>query len=363
MRHLILLLLLAVATSCTETPQKATHDVYVCGYTGQKSAKNAALWKNGEIIPLEAALHSSEATAMKIIGDDIYCVGTAVLSDSKIKSAVYWKNGELHPLSDGKSDAEGLDIAIIDGIVYCVGRQSSGIKYSRNIVNVAISSSTAYHTKAMIWSSDGKSRALTDGKKSACINAIDVDSQGGVIIAGYDEGYIKSTSWSSDFYRYARAWDMSGKVLFSKKQEKNVSTIEAISSYGGDIIYAGLYDDTPDSAGHYGVYWSGGLRFSVPDNFGQISDVKQTANGLYCCGLRKSYNPSSSYGNLWANGVLHSYREDGAVAINALDVDGDDIYCTGLLANNRVAIWHNHKLMDWGYGEGLDIVIKPITVE
>lgn len=170
-------------------------DVYISGYTvelvpvpGTTGSQTVArltpvYWKNGALISLPAASQQSRATAIKVMGNDVYLAG----NDGT--TAVYWKNGTKTTLAGGTYGATATGIAINGSNIYVSGSTFSSAPTS-NPATTAATTGTA-----VLWK-NGSLTTLAASPSFATGIVFDPTSTGDYYISGNENG--KSVFWYTD---------------------------------------------------------------------------------------------------------------------------------------------------------------------
>lgn len=108
----------------------AGSDVYAAGWefesTGSEVRASARLWKNGQSIPL-ANGEGAIATSIAISSNDVHVVGNKYLGNTSI--AMYWKNGQAFQLTDGRSPSTATAVSVLGAEVYIAGSEGNYAKY------------------------------------------------------------------------------------------------------------------------------------------------------------------------------------------------------------------------------------------
>ena len=149
-------------------------DVYVAGTGagngGQQFYEQAKYWVNGTEVVLGAPSVNSNATSIKIVGNDIYVAGRQYSSSLGYGVATVWKNGVAIALSSAPSWTYSIDVA--NGTTYVCGE----VKDTSN-----------YNLISTYWKNSQETQ-LTSSNFEAGGNCIKVNGSD-VYIAGYYDGH------------------------------------------------------------------------------------------------------------------------------------------------------------------------------
>lgn len=175
--------LITVLTSCSSAPESInslgwlnTVDIYMGGGMGDSTS----YWKNGESISLNK--DEMHVDGVAISGEDTYLAGFITLQDSATWAyhsyAIYRKNGKITYLTDGKRPASATAIAVLGTDVYVAGQEDSGDKSVHE-------NPESQKSVAMYWK-NGLPIVLTDGHKDAKATAVAVKGND-VYVVGYEK--------------------------------------------------------------------------------------------------------------------------------------------------------------------------------
>lgn len=108
-------------------------DVYAAGWefesVGSEVRSSARLWKNGQSIPL-ANSEDTIATSIAVSLNDVYVAGTKYIGNTSV--AMYWKNGQSFQLADGRVPSTATAVSVIGTEVYISGSEGNYAKYWNN---------------------------------------------------------------------------------------------------------------------------------------------------------------------------------------------------------------------------------------
>lgn len=111
----------------------AGSDVYAAGWefesVGSEVRASARLWKNGQSIPL-ANGEDTIATSIAVSLNDVYVVGTKYIGNTSV--AMYWKNGQPFQLADGRVPSTATAVSVLGTEVYIAGSEGNYAKYWNN---------------------------------------------------------------------------------------------------------------------------------------------------------------------------------------------------------------------------------------
>ncbi len=206
-------------------------DVYTAGYEKNAAGKSVAkYWKNITATNLTDGTNDAVTTAMVLVGTDIYIAGYEK-NTANINVAKYWKNGVAVNLSNGLYDAKANAIAIVGADVYVAGNEL-------NTTNIAV---------AKYWK-NGIPVTLSNGTQATFVR--------GISVVGNDVHVVGNTwdhtaQFSNDPRGIAKYWK---NGVLTNLNANGAAT--AIYTSGNDIYIAGLEDVTPK-------YWKNG----VPINY------------------------------------------------------------------------------------------------
>jgi len=128
------------------------NDVYAAGLiaatlpANNTSAAVSTYWKNGVPTSFADTVSSTIANAVQLKGNDVYVVGSKIISGSKMLAG-YWKNGSFTSLGNGLGTSEAYAFAMQDNDIYIGGRNSNtaygfaGYWKNGNFVQLAAESS------------------------------------------------------------------------------------------------------------------------------------------------------------------------------------------------------------------------------
>lgn len=241
-------------------------DVYVAGEEGDLFVyKNnrAKYWKNGTEVMLTGPIGAG-ATSIAVSGNDVYVAGWQSKAGKSI--AIYWKNGQPVELTDGTEDAQATGIVVDGGNVYVAGWEKQTAKYWKN----------------------GQPIALTDGKNTA--NAYSIAVAGGSI-------YVSGTEVNGSIY-VAKYWKDGQPVNISSGIDQAYGRSIAIE--GNDVYVAG-YEGDYDNTNAF--YWKNGNKVSLmnPNNLSIATSVAVWGGNVYVAGYE--YGPNSQFrAKYWKNG-------------------------------------------------------------
>lgn len=222
-------------------------DVYVCGYEQVEKYRNASgtgtidkryaakVWKNGTLLytlaePSNGNTVASEATAIGMIGSDLYVAGYK--DNAKV---TLWKNGQAeYELTNGDSDITFIRMSISHSNVYVASdpaptdQAPATPMYWKN-------------DESPIWITDGAIFATLTGifaKNNVVYSSVDGDNQGGDSTPRY---YVGNTAHTLPYEgTYART---DGGVWVA----------------GKDIYVAG-YEFDDDAFNYKVLYWKNGVK-------------------------------------------------------------------------------------------------------
>jgi hypothetical protein len=239
-------------------------DIYTAGYEKNAAGKSVAkYWKNTAATNITDGNFDAITTGLVIVGADIYIAGYEK-NAANINVAKYWKNGIAINLSGGSKDAKATAITIVGGDVYVAG-------YELNAANIAV---------AKYWK---------NGTAVILSNGIDATVANGIAVVGTDV-YVVGGSW-----HYSFGGDPRGIGKYWKNGvSTNLTTIGAANSIyvkGTDIFITGCIDLVP-------TYWKNGISNSLTHSssyFNIPTSISVLANKVYITGYADSYGQGYYY--------------------------------------------------------------------
>ena len=221
--------LLCISSSIVNGQKPTVKDVYFCGHIGEV----ATYWKNGKVTYLTDGKNRAFATAIKVIGDDIYVAG--IEFKDYLPVAKYWKNEIATSLTDGSSDVFVNDIIIVGNDIYVVGYEN-------------------YHSisVATYWK-NGVATYLTDRKVNTDATAL--------VIIGNDI-YVALTERESSGLSVAKYWK-NGVVTTLKNDNTYSSTYATSMTVSDDNVYIVGYEF--HGPGFVAKYWKNSVAISLTD--------------------------------------------------------------------------------------------------
>jgi hypothetical protein len=259
-------------------------DIYTAGYEKNAAGKSVAkYWKNTTATNITDGNFNAITTSLAIIGSDIYIAGYEK-NAANINVAKYWKNGIAINLSGGSKDAKATAITVIGSDVYVAG-------YELNAANINV---------AKYWK---------NGTAVILSNGIDATVANGIAVLGTDV-YVVGGSWN-----YSFGGDPRGIGKYWKNGvSTNLTTIgaaNAIFAKGTDIYITGCVNLVP-------TYWKNGISNSLTHNssyFNIPTSISVLANKVYVTGYSDSFGQGYYYsvigtynGTFYPESVINGFQ-------------------------------------------------------
>jgi hypothetical protein len=239
-------------------------DIYTAGYEKNSAGKFVAkYWKNTVVTSISDGNYDAVTTAMVIVGTDIYIAGYEK-NVANINVAKYWKNGIAISLSSGIKDAKATAITIVGSDIYVAG-------YELNATNITV---------AKYWK---------NGTVVTLSNGIDVNVANGIAVVGNDI-YVVGGSWNNSFggnpNGEGKYWKNGVATSLTANGAANVIYVKGV-----DIYIAGSIGSTP-------TYWKNGISNSLSFSssyFNIPTNIFVLANKVYVTGYSDSYGQGYYY--------------------------------------------------------------------
>ena len=358
-RVVVSLFLFALLFSCTG--DRENNDVYIGGYVqrmpddsdkGHPDDYCAVYWLNGEPHSLGDGYESSAINAMELVNGDLYCAGYVRPAGGN-NIAVYWKNGEEHRLTSGTYDAQVRGICVTDfGYVLCAGEEKDGPQQKRASTKYGTDYRTIREDVAKLWVNDSLSYAFSDGKLSASVSSVCVDTMGMVYMAGYDDWFFRRIASTYESYIEPRFWvNWEQTALWDRRGAANAVAWKNGSVYVGGWVVEG-------ESGSEATYWQDGIRRELEDNYGgQVKSFCFEGPDVYMAGTNGYQDVKSAV--YWKNGRIVPLLEDkyrSRSSCNTIAVLDGAVYCAGSMGQSA-AYWKNGKVKLLGPGAANGIVV------
>lgn len=246
----------------SKQPDNSPVDIYVTGMADDQ----AVYWKNGQGIKLPSQSSEATATAIEVVGSDVYVAGEeGDLFIYKNNRAKYWKNG-MEVFLTGPIGAGATSIAVSGSDVYVAGWQYKGSK-----------------SIAIYWK-NGQPVELTDGSEEAEATGIVVDGSN-VYVVGWEN-------------RTAKYWKNGQPVALT--DGKNTANAWGITIAGGSIYVSG---SEVSGSTYIAKYWKDGQPVSVSSGVQQAygMSIAVDGNSIYVAGYEGEYSQTNAV--CWNNGI------------------------------------------------------------
>ncbi|WP_271766686.1 Kelch repeat-containing protein [Aquimarina algiphila] len=292
-------------------------DVYVVGTIHDGISYKATLWKNGEATTLSimnivsplSKNHSSFATAVFVINNDVYVVGN-VQSDSENTVAALWKNGVVTALTDGTYTAKANAVFVIENDVYVAGTEMG-------VTNKFI---------AKLWK-NGKATILVNNSVATSVVVCNND----VYVAGHMSNGTKRT---------AKLWKNNKEVILL---ETDHTVANDVYVYENDVYVIGTRSNDTNIA----TLWKNGI--AIPLATGENTSF---ANALFVLNddvyvVGKEIDSKKNYmAKLWKNG--EAFRLFGGNDAQSVYVFKNTIYVAGCEITHNgtfsmATLWEDNK--------------------
>jgi hypothetical protein len=237
------------------------NDVYVVGASETYSSNRATVWKNGVAQKLDTV--SSTATAICVSGDDVYVAGTR--GEGAGRRPVLWKNGEMQTLSEKTGVLESW-----------VPKHVSVLGLNKDVYVAGITVRDPYigDMVAMLWKNGKESVSVQPAPNSI------VKLSNMCILVKDGDVYVTATE---KFGTGLKIWK-NGKQVPGLKLGQEAKSTQVL---GKDVYY--LEDDKLMKNGVEQKLET----FENPDTLSKISArltrVLASGTDLYVLGLRQSY--------------------------------------------------------------------------
>jgi hypothetical protein len=253
----------------------------------------------------------------KIIRDTIANAGpitSIVTSGSDVYMAAgtggYFKNSSFVPV---KGAASIKDIALSGTNIYTAGQDSS-------------------YNAAAYWDNNTETvLGMPLGGLQAGIGFIGISgiaaSGNNVFVSGYSEESVLITK---DFYGYL--WSNGHVQSIGGHQPGFSAPIVGVAISGSDIYVAG------DSLNTGGGYWKNGVFTSINNGNFSPASIATFAGDTYITGS------AGGQGAYWKNGILINFMPGNCVVVNAVALNGTDLYVLGSDTNYNKMVWKNGTL-------------------
>ena len=258
---------------------------------------------------------------------DVYVAGYIMTGSGT--TAAYWKNGVLTTLGDSLSFSQASGIAVQGNNVYVAGTYGLANEY------------------AVYWK-NGVATTLSPGSYSAEASCIalqgsDVYIGGAIYSITSQTSNLISTSNQPVYWKNGVATTLPAAAL-----------INAITVNGNDVYIAGVANVTSSNSstnsGSMAAYWKNGgspVTLNNPQSYeayyaSQINAIAVNGTNVYAAGITGEYPPE-----YWKNGAATPLT-NGTVTNNAngIAVNGTDIFVVGSTPNNgsvsAATYWKNN---------------------
>ncbi|MFC2102950.1 hypothetical protein ACFLSS_00810 [Bacteroidota bacterium] len=279
------------------------YDIYCAGRfgTGNFSEDNACYWMNGVRYDLQPS--SSRASAIYVVGDDIYVLGI-YQKDSKTRPC-YWKNGNLVDLQAPAGNTYASDIFVSGKDIFVSGH-----------------SKTYELTLPCYWKNGEKMTLEVDSNTSYYTKSIFVKDEN-VYIAGFNDNVA-----DNKFQIRACYW-MNGKKIELESDPNLFSVATDIFVSENEVYIAGRLDDANSETL---CYWKDGNRIELSN----IQNKYRIKGGQFLVS--------------WENAEYHHFTyEDGLtkhkIGINSMYVSNGNVYIIGKF-DKSASYWVNKEMKE-----------------
>ena len=276
-------------------------DVYVAGTIITGLYSKAVYWKNGVSHNLTDGSNYAGASAIAVIGSDVYVAGNEVDPATSNRVVKYWKNGVPTSLTKGALFSEGTSIAIKGSDVYVSGYEYNGR------VNVA-----------KLWK-NGVETSLTDGTHEAEAYSLAINGND-VYVAGFERnGNEKNVA---KYWKNGVPTDLSDGITNAKAKSITVN--------GNNIFIAGI-QQFGGTVYNVAKLWKNGIATSLSDGTydTDANAVALSGNDVYVAGV-EAINGYTGVAKYWKNGISTALTGNSTIAsAESIAINGTDIYVAG----------------------------------
>ena len=196
---------------------------------------------------------------------------------------------------------------------------------------------TAANLHQAVYWKDGIYNILNSNQVSARANGITVNGSD-VFVSGIID------SAPGAFYTESAVYWKNG-TLTRLSPDSAYSQALCVTLHGNDVYFGGLTGNlsvnTSTQTGYrtYAVYWKNGVPVVLGD--GAVTSIAVSGSDVYAAG--QSSIESGAPSSYWKNGV--PVPLPGSTSVNAIAVDGNDVYVGGVMTGGIAAVWKNGVAM------------------